>query len=312
MAGIWRYIVASVPPIPRPRHVPHVLERSDVIVLSLAAALLFAVGSVLQQRAAARRPRQESMKPSLLLRLAARPLWLAANAVSAFAYLLQFLALRRGSLLVVQPLLVTSLLFALPMGAALAHRRLFARDWAAALAVAGGLGLFLVVANPDVGRGEASALGWCSVAVVCGACVVVLAWAARHSKSSRRAAFLGAAAGIVYGLIAVLTKASGTVLERGVLHALASWEPYALVGLAVGGLMLSQSALQAGAFESSLPLLTAGEPVVAAAVGVFAFHEHFGGSAATRGVEGLAIVAVTAGIVWLTRSPLVVDAGAAT
>ena len=59
-------------------------------------------------------------------------------------------------LLVVQPLLVTALLFALPLGAVLARRRLCVRDWAAAFAVAAGLAVFLVVANPDVALSERS------------------------------------------------------------------------------------------------------------------------------------------------------------
>ena len=48
MAGIWRYIVASVPPVPRPRHVPHVLERSDVIcIFPNDAALIRLAGALL-------------------------------------------------------------------------------------------------------------------------------------------------------------------------------------------------------------------------------------------------------------------------
>ena len=46
----------------------------------------------------------------------------------------------------VQPLLVCGLLFALPLGAAWAGRKLRRRDWIAALLVCSGLAVFLLVA----------------------------------------------------------------------------------------------------------------------------------------------------------------------
>src|SRR5262245_56136614 len=103
-------------------HLTH--ARPSVVLLGLGAALCFALGSVLQHRAATLAPSHECMKPALLRRLVARPSWLLANAANLFAFVLQFLAVRRGSLLVVQSLLVTTLLFALPLGAAVAHRPL--------------------------------------------------------------------------------------------------------------------------------------------------------------------------------------------
>ena len=58
------------------------------------------------------------MRPSLLLRLVRRPMWLAGTAADWSGFGLQALALGMGSILVVQPLLCTGLLFALPIGAA--------------------------------------------------------------------------------------------------------------------------------------------------------------------------------------------------
>ena len=80
---------------------------------SLAAAFLFAAGSVLEHRTAGRVKHEETMKFSLLMDLVRRPVWVCAVTLNLVAFVLQLLALRRGSLLVVQPLLVTGLLFAL-------------------------------------------------------------------------------------------------------------------------------------------------------------------------------------------------------
>src|SRR5882724_7885400 len=95
-----------------------------VVAYALAAAICWASASVLQQRAAASEPDTGSLGPSLIVRLAHHRAWLVGNGADAIAYLFQFLALRRGSLALVQPLLVTSMLFALPVSARLGHRRL--------------------------------------------------------------------------------------------------------------------------------------------------------------------------------------------
>ena len=58
-----------------------------------------------------------------------RPLWWAGTAVAVAGYGFQALALVKGSLIVVQPLLVSALLFALPLSARLAGRRVTRREW---------------------------------------------------------------------------------------------------------------------------------------------------------------------------------------
>src|SRR3954447_9586118 len=77
------------------------------VALALAAAALFAVAAAAQQRSAA-----------------AVPLWWGGTLADGGRYVGQAAALGLGSLLLVQPLLVTSLLFALPLGARWAGRRL--------------------------------------------------------------------------------------------------------------------------------------------------------------------------------------------
>ena len=279
--------------------------RPSVVALGLAAAMCFALGSVLQHRAAALAPSEECMRPALLRRLVARPSWLLANVANLLAFALQLLAVRRGSLLVVQSLLVTTLLFALPAGAALAHRPLTSRDWVGALTVVGGLAVFLFVAKPTVGDREATLGGWLVVALTCGIPAVLLAEAGHRSEANLRATYLAAAAGIVYGVTAALTKESADILDRGLWHTVVSWEPYALIALALGGLLLSQSAFQSGALKVSLPLLTLGEPLVASVIAVVLFHESVVASPVAGLVEVLAVGAMAVGVVLLARSPLV-------
>ncbi len=289
------------------QRLPHVLDRADVFVLSLAAAFLFAAGSVLEHRTAGRVKHEETMKLSLLMDLVKRPVWVCAITMNLLAFGLQLLALRRGSLLVVQPLLVTGLLFAVPMSAALAHARPHVTEWTGALAVVGGLALFLVVGDPDVGRGQASPMGWATIAVVCGIPAAVLVRAGHCTHGPRRAAYLAAAAGILYGLTAALTKASAHLVDGGLTGVLTSWQPYALVGLAIVSLVVSQSAFQAGRLGTVLPLLIIGEPLVAALIGVLAFHESLAHTPLAVSAELIGALAMAAGVLLLARSPIVID-----
>jgi drug/metabolite transporter (DMT)-like permease len=145
------------------------LGGADVeIVLALTSALLFALGNVLQQKAGLD---QSSAGPSsgLLLRMARRPVWLAGIASDGLGFVAQAAALGIGRLAVVQPLLVSSVVFALPLGVRLSGQRVRRSDVAAAALVAVALVGFLIIASPSGGRREAPLTDWLIVAIVCAA-----------------------------------------------------------------------------------------------------------------------------------------------
>lgn len=119
--------------------------------LALAAALFFALGTVLQQRVAAKASSEEAAKLGFLLRLARRPAWLAGIATDAVGFICHAAALAVGRIVVVQPVLATSLVLALPIGAWLDKRRISSRELLGAAAVTVGLAAFLIVADPPAG-----------------------------------------------------------------------------------------------------------------------------------------------------------------
>lgn len=276
-----------------------------VVALSLGAAFLYALTSVLQHGAMRTVSTERAMRPALLLDLLRHPRWLLSNVVDAGGYVLQFLALRAGSLLVVETLLVSGLLFAMPMGAAASHRRPARHDWLATIAVVGGLSGFIAAGRPITGAGNTSRLGWIVTASAAAALTVILVAVAERGPARWRAPALGAATGVVFGLTAALAKASGHLLDRGLVHTLASWQPYALAGLALFGVVISQSAFQAGPLQASLPMLSITEPVVAAVIGLAAFHEHIATHGPRAAAEAVAVVVLAAGAIALSRSPLV-------
>src|ERR671915_1155382 len=130
------------------------------VVLALVAALCFSLGTVLEQQVASTASEEEARHARFLLRLARRPRWLAGIAADALGFVAQAAALAIGRLVVVQPLLATTVVFSLPLGAKLGGRRVSGRQIGAALAVTAGLGAFLVVADPKGGVEDAGTAEW--------------------------------------------------------------------------------------------------------------------------------------------------------
>ncbi|MGY1711883.1 DMT family transporter [Geodermatophilus sp. SYSU D00758] len=272
--------------------------------LALLAALLFAVASAVQQRSAAGVPDERARGPALLLCLVRRPLWWAGTLSDTAGYAAQAAALGLGSLLLVQPLLVTTVLFALPLSARWSGRRLHRSDraWAAVLALA--LAAFVVTGEPTAGAARAGVREWTPGLVVLGLLAGACLLGAAVRRGPARALLLAVASGVVAGLAAALTKGVVSLLDDGVPALLASWETYLLVLALVGGTFVQQSAYQAGALEASLPAMTVGEPVVAVALGVVVLGEHLraggtewvlvGGLAAVMAVTTLALARAAA------------------
>jgi drug/metabolite transporter (DMT)-like permease len=284
------------------------------VVLALVAALCFSLGTVLQQQVASTASEAEARQAGFLLRLARRPRWLAGIASDALGFAAQAAALAIGRLVVVQPLLATSVVFSLPLGAKMGHRRVVRRDMVAAVAVTAGLGVFLVVADPTGGREDATTAAWIVsfgvAAVVCAG----LALAARGRPPARRAGLLGAAAGILFGLSAGLTKATVERLDDGVLEVFTSWHLYALIVVGYAGMSLSQRSLQTGALAPSVATQMSLDPITSLLLGMFAFDETVHEDAVGLIAALVAFVVMIAGIVSLAaaeQEPAGEPAGAA-
>ena len=127
------------------------------VVLAAAASFFFALGTVLQQKGAVAEGGggTGAGAAKLLLRLARRPVWVGGIVADGLGFLSQAAALAIGRLVVVQPVLATSVVFALPLGAKITDQRISRRDVTAAVIVTAGLAVFLVVGNPEGGRDNA-------------------------------------------------------------------------------------------------------------------------------------------------------------
>src|SRR5262249_58477874 len=101
-------------------------------LLALIAAACFALAATLQQKGALGVGDVSLKHPKSLLKLAGQRMWLYGSGVLLLGYVLQAAALDRGRLSVVQPLLVTTIVFAPPLGDWRTRQRVGRRELAAA------------------------------------------------------------------------------------------------------------------------------------------------------------------------------------
>lgn len=287
------------------------------IVLALAAGAFYATAAVVQQRVAAQQPPELSLSPRLILQLVKHPVWLGGIAVDVTAYVLEAAALGAGSIIIVGPLLVSGLLWAIPLATIGTGNRVTRREMVPALLVVVGLALFVVVGSPEGGNSQASLLGWAiagaAVAVASGTCV--LFGRLRSRAPSQRALLFGLGTGILYSLTAVLTKATVDLFGDGVsgiVGVLGHWQPYALASVSIAGLVLNQSAFQAGHVAASLPVIAVANPVLSSTMGLALFGEQLGAHGLLAWtITVAAILTMAVGTMGLARSPLVTHEDAA-
>lgn len=273
------------------------------ILLALAAALLFALGTVLQQRAGLDGSgAAEGSSGGLLLRMARRPVWLAGIAADALGFVAQAVALTIGRLAVVQPLLVSSVVFALPLGARLTGQRIRRSDVIAATVVTAALAVFLLVANPSGGRDDAPLREWLIAAAVFGGVSAVLVLASRRAAPAPKAALLGVATGLLFGLSAALTKTVGDQVTQGVLTVFTDWHLYALIVVGYASMTLSQLSLQTGVLAPAIATSMAFDPIASVILGTTLLQESLHTSTAGSLAAAAALAAALAGLAVLART----------
>jgi drug/metabolite transporter (DMT)-like permease len=174
--------------------------------LALVAAFLFALAAALQQKGTLDLPTISLAQPSSLVRLAGQTTWLVGTLALLAGYVLQASALDRGRLAIIQPLLVTTVVFALPLGYFLTRQHVGRREIVGAAVIVLGLGLFAYFGDPAGGKDNAPGREWViaivAIAVVSG---VLLAFGGRGGQSMK-AAVNGTVAGMLFGLSSALTK----------------------------------------------------------------------------------------------------------
>jgi drug/metabolite transporter (DMT)-like permease len=275
-----------------------------VHVFAVAAACLLGLGFVLQQEAAARAPVPAALSPRILWRLAHEPRWLAGIACMVGGQVLSGTALLTGDLSVVEPLLTTSLLWAMLLARWLSGERLGLAGWAGVLLLSGGVLTFMLVGRPVGTDDPVGPVRHWAVFGTVAAVAVALFLVGRHVRPADDAFLLAVAGGVFFGLQDALTRVSGRVLtESGTEAMLRSWQTYGIVVAAVAGLTLVQNAFRAGPLWKSLPMMTVAEALAGITCGIGYLGDRVRLAPEALAVEAAGLVAVAAGLLLIGRHP---------
>jgi drug/metabolite transporter (DMT)-like permease len=289
------------------------------LLIAACSAAGFALSTSLQHLAAGRTPAATQGTHRLLAHLARRPWWVVGQLVALVAFALHALALRLGTLFVIQPLVVSGIVLAVPVSAAL-DRRLPSRGELGTVALtAAGLALFLVAARPTAGHPPTNP--WLSIAltVVGGVGAGAATWWGGRCRSNERAAFwFGVASGVLFGLVASLVKLttvsiadhSGHTSGPHQLTFLGLWSTWAVLVAGLSGVAVNQRAYRAARLSASMPVLNIVDVLVAVVFGVVVFGENPAHNPFAIAEQLVALACVAVGLRRLGRSELFAELGA--
>ena len=279
------------------------MGKTDIAaLLAVAAALMIGIGDVLEQRSA----QQVTDKPvstfALFRRLLRDRRWWTGSLVAAAGFGLQAAALGLGSVVLVQALSVTSLLFALLISATVNHRRISRWQGIWAMLLVAAVAIVVTVGNPQAGTPRGSLRTWAVVALVMGPALILCVIGSRVFSGSVSALLLGLMSGSLWGLFSVLTKGVVDQLGHGILPLLRTPELYVWAVLGIAATAWEQSAFRAGPLTASLPAVTVAEPIVGSALGIAVLGETLSTNKVGLFALGVAVAVMAAATVALAHS----------
>ena len=283
---------------------------SDAIVvpLGLLAAFLFALAAFFQQRAARQTDREGGTVIhglyALMRKLVASRVWLTGWVVNLGGFATQAAALHLGSVAVVQPLLATQLMFAMPMSSLERRSWPRLRDWASCGGICGGLVVLLVVVAAEPLQGQPDRSKIIVAVLIALAVIAVVVPIAARSKHEVTNVATAACAGLCFSMTGVFLKlTSDDLADHGIAYTATDWVGYALAGSTLLGLVLEQAAFANGPLPWAIATKDSMNPIASYAIGVLAFPVAFpSGAGALIGIAFAGALLIL-GAIGLAHSP---------
>jgi drug/metabolite transporter (DMT)-like permease len=271
-------------------------------LLALAAAFFFALAATLQQKGALTLGISSESGKSFLS-LARSRWWLIGTGSLLVGYLLQAIALDNGKLSIIQPLLVTTVVFALPLGYYITDQQVGRRDAVGATVVVLGLALYASFGKPAAGNDNAPNDQWAIALLVIGALCAVLLVLGRRGEAARKATLFGVASGVLYGTSACLVKPTITMLgDGGVSEVLTNWEFYAMALAGILAFILQQISLSEGFLATSVATVSVANPIVSVIIGILLFNETLSDPAWHKVIAWIGLGLGLLGAIMLTKA----------
>lgn len=268
------------------------------IAAAVSSAAVFGLSTSLQHREASQAP---PGTPALVWHLLRQPLWLLGMSASVVALGLYALAVNTGALGLVQPILISGIVFALPIRAALDRTLPSRQELGAAALIAAGLALFLLAAWPTTATSPPDRST--ALKIIAAGIPVASVLARRGMRQSGRArgVLLGCAAGIVLGLMAGALKMTVTGLADPI-ALLGDWPLWTFGALAGWGTLLNQHAYREAPLSVSMPIVNILGPLIGIVFAGAVFGEIVHHGTLAIAVELLGLAAVVFGLRGLARA----------
>jgi drug/metabolite transporter (DMT)-like permease len=269
------------------------VQHLIAIGVALVSAVCYAIAAVLQQREASRHD-QHGLE--LILDLLRRPRWWLAVSSTLAGASLHVVALHFGPLTLVQPLGVSALVLALPLGAWFGQRKVLRAEWAAAGAVVLGLLAVLTLAPRHVPPPTvppvalAIAVGCCLAFLLL--CVLVSMALPRKAAPVVRAVGSAACFGFASAMARLVVAGEGPIL----------FPMIACAVFAVTGMLMIQAAYRDGGLGAPLATCTIVDPVTASFIGIVLLGEHLRLGIAGGAVGFVGLAATIVGLTILART----------
>jgi drug/metabolite transporter (DMT)-like permease len=281
-------------------------------------AFLFAAAATIQQRAERVAAELTPAPPRVRILVELLPvvrllnslirsrLWLLGWVINLAGFFTQAAALHYGGVALVQPLLVSQLLFTMGIVAVSRHQRPRRRDWVAAAAIFIGVAVFLSVrgAAPSNGAGDRRSV-LLSAGVVA-AFIVVLVILSHGRSPYVHTVCISVAAGLCFAMSAVLINlTSADLLHRGIPATAVDWPGYSLALTTALGLILEHQAFDVGPLTIAIATMSVINPIASYFIGVLAFDVHVSHGAGALAATSAAGVLLLSGAFGLAHSPAV-------
>jgi drug/metabolite transporter (DMT)-like permease len=278
------------------------------ILVTLFAAMLCGFGFVLQQHAAEQVRASRFLRLGLISRLIHNRRWLLGVAALIAGDLISAWTLGHLDLSVSEPLLTTSLIFALLLAVPLSGQALRRTEIGGAILLCTGVATLSATRSVRAASDSFGSFShWPAAAAIAIVAALLLQLGLRRAGGGR-ATLTGAASGLVLGIADALTRQSVRILDgHHPLSLLTSWPGYATIGASLVGLWLMQNAFSAAPLHLSLPAITAAEPAAGMVLGVLVFGDVVHITPLLLAVQAAAIVAMVAGVILVARAPVFAD-----
>lgn len=268
------------------------------VVVMIVSTFTYSVGFVLQHKGSQTGTDTGESNGSGFKGLLKNKYWVAGVVLFLVAGFIHIGALSLGSVSIVQPLLVTELLFIPPLSALIAKTKVAPRDWVVIGVVSAALAGFLIVARPESGSTVPTGLAIVEISLAFLVLIGVMATIGSRLAPGGRAACYGAATACINAWYVISVSAALLLMP-----ALLGWASIALAGvLIVGGIVAATIAFKAGPITYSTPALITVNPLVATVASMWLFGDSINDSPVALAFIAIFVAIILWGVIQLSRT----------